>query len=102
MNTLRDMAQHAGSGDIARFLQLQVHTLEQAVDIAHRLPVLRAHIAAIEVAVIERILDAGWTWERLATEMGRSSRQAMQQRYRRIGGTRTWPSGRPTTTPSTG
>jgi hypothetical protein len=43
-----------------------------------------------EVVLIEAAINRGVTWEQLGAEYGGRSRQAMQQHYRRLGGTRTW------------
>jgi len=59
----------------------------------------RRSIDTIELDLIEALLDSGMTWEQLAVDLGRSSRQAMQQRYRRLGGTRTWPTRSPASAP---
>lgn len=53
-------------------------------------PNLRLDLEYDEVKLIEAVLDRGWTWERLGAALGGRSRQSMQQRYRRIGGTRNW------------
>lgn len=60
-----------------------------------RLPAQRDHFDATERQLIEEARDLGETWESLADAVGRGSEQAMQQRYRRIGGQRTWPTRRP-------
>lgn len=43
-----------------------------------------------ELALIESIIDNGWTWERLGATYGERSKQAMQQHYKRRGGERNW------------
>jgi hypothetical protein len=48
-----------------------------------------------EAALIEAARDRGETWESLGAALGTRSGQAMQQRYKRLGGTRTWPTRRP-------
>lgn len=60
---------------------------------------VRAEVDRIERAMIETLLDWGYSWEDIAEKTGRGSRQAAQQRYARIGGTRTWPTRRPAETP---
>lgn len=49
----------------------------------------------IEVRMTESLMDAGLSWEEVGRSTGRPSKQAAQQRYRRLGGTRTWPTRRP-------
>lgn len=49
----------------------------------------------VERRLTEAILDAGGTWDDVAAATERGSRQNAQNRYRRIGGTRTWPTRRP-------
>ncbi|WP_435062372.1 NUDIX domain-containing protein [Amycolatopsis thermoflava] len=56
---------------------------------------LREELDHIEVRMTEALLDAGLSWEEAGQVTGRTSRQAAQQRYRRLGGTRTWPTRRP-------
>src|SRR5699024_10121423 len=53
----------------------------------------------VERALTETLLDWGWSWSEVAEVTGRSSRQAAQQRYSRIGGTRSWPTRTPSTAP---
>lgn len=48
----------------------------------------RKSIDFAELRMIEAMLDSGMTWEQIAKATGRRSRQAMQQRYKRVGGTR--------------
>lgn len=59
-----------------------------------RLPARRAALDAREVELIEAALDAGETMKSLAKVYG-FTRQAMGQRYRKVGGTRELPPGRP-------
>ncbi|SFQ26161.1 hypothetical protein SAMN05421854_1101, partial [Amycolatopsis rubida] len=47
-----------------------------------------------ERALIEAAMDRGSSWDALGRELGGRSRQAMYQHYRRIGGTRSWPTTR--------
>jgi hypothetical protein len=56
-------------------------------------PEVRRDLDRAEVALIESLMDGGWTWERLGAAYGGRSKQAMQQHYRRRGGHRTWPTG---------
>ena len=49
----------------------------------------------IEVRMTEALMDSGMSWEDVGQATGRPSKQAAQQRYRRLGGTRTWPTRRP-------
>lgn len=51
----------------------------------------RFHTDHDERELIEAAKDRGETWEQLGQRLGRSS-QAMQQRYKRLGGTKSWPS----------
>lgn len=57
----------------------------------------RSALEEIERTLIEAALDRGETWATLAKQLSYGTRQNLQQRYRRLGGKRTWPSGpRPT------
>lgn len=57
----------------------------------------RSALEEIERTLIEAALDRGETWATLANQLGYGTRQNLQQRYRRLGGRRSWPSGpRPT------
>jgi hypothetical protein len=56
-------------------------------------PEVRRDLDRAEVALIESLVDLGWTWEQLGAAYGGRSKQAMQQHYRRRGGHRTWPTG---------
>jgi hypothetical protein len=47
-----------------------------------------------EQRLIEARLDAGGTWAGVADALGLRSADAARHRYRRLGGTRTWPAGR--------
>lgn len=78
--TLMGLPVHVPAEDIVGALQL--------------LPAERDRLDTYERTLIESALDSGMSWSELATALGRSSRQAMQQRYRRVGGTRTWPTRR--------
>lgn len=64
------------------------------------IPRERRYLDLKEQELIEAAMDRGSTWEELGKlYQGRNgegiSRQAMQQRYRRLGGTRTWPTRKP-------
>ena len=58
-------------------------------------PQAREELDATEIALIEIALDRGATWEGLARRGAASSGEALRRRYRRLGGTRSWPAGRP-------
>lgn len=60
-----------------------------------KLPRLRDELDRIERTMTETLLDWGASWEDVAAATGRSSKQAAQQRYTRLGGTRRWPTRRP-------
>lgn len=60
-----------------------------------RVAMLRDELDRVECRLTEAILDAGGSWDDVATRTGRSARQGAQRRYRRLGGTRTWPTRRP-------
>ncbi|ATY14457.1 hypothetical protein CU254_31580 [Amycolatopsis sp. AA4] len=64
---------------------------DDAAGALHLVPDVRADLDRAEVTLIEAVLDRGWTWEQLGAEYGGRSKQAMQQHYRRRGGTRSWP-----------
>lgn len=70
-------------------------TAADAVAGLRLLPGERWVLDLIERDLIEAALDRGETWESLGAALGGRSRQAMQQRYRRLGGSRTWPTRRP-------
>ncbi|MEC3977720.1 hypothetical protein [Amycolatopsis sp. H20-H5] len=57
-------------------------------------PDAREHLDKIERELIEHLKNQGVTWDALGAELDRSA-NAQQQRYRRAGGTRTWPTRRP-------
>lgn len=65
-----------------------------AASMLGKLSALRAEMDRIERTMTETLLDWGNSWEDVARQTGRSSRQAAQQRYARIGGTRSWPTRR--------
>lgn len=54
------------------------------------LPYTREAVDQAERALIESIMDHGYTWEQLGAVYGERSKQAMQQHYKRRGGERTW------------
>ncbi|WP_134667290.1 MULTISPECIES: hypothetical protein [unclassified Amycolatopsis] len=64
---------------------------EDAAGALHLVPDVRQDLDRAEVTLIESVLDRSWTWEQLGAEYGNRSKQAMQQHYRRRGGTRSWP-----------
>ncbi|MBD3004686.1 hypothetical protein [Streptomyces sp. 5-10] len=66
-----------------------------AVLVLRMLGAVREECDHVEVRMIEALMDAGLSWEEVGRATGRTSRQAAQQRYRRLGGTRTWPTRRP-------
>lgn len=71
---------------------------QAAVLVMRMLGRVREECDHIEVRMTEALMDGGLSWEAVGRATGRSSKQAAQQRYRRLGGTRTWPTRRPTTT----
>lgn len=50
-------------------------------------PGIREQMDRIEAALIRAVIDWGVTWEQLGAVHGGRTRQAMQQHYRRLGGT---------------
>jgi hypothetical protein len=60
-------------------------------------PGIREQVDRLEVDLIKAVIDWGVTWEQLGAVYGRRTRQAMQQHYRRLGGTSGdhWMPGRP-------
>jgi len=64
---------------------------DEATGALHLVPDVRRDLDQAEVALIESVLDHGWTWEQLGAQYGDRSKQAMQQHYRRRGGKRSWP-----------
>ncbi|MCP9209673.1 hypothetical protein [Streptomyces cucumeris] len=66
-----------------------------AVLVMRMLGQVREECDHIEVRMVEALMDAGLSWDEVARVTGRSSKQAAQQRYRRLGGARTWPTRRP-------
>lgn len=69
-------------------------TADDLVDALRIVPDQRARLELDERQLLEAALDRGETWESLAERLGWRSRQALQQRYRRLGGKRTWPTRR--------
>jgi hypothetical protein len=68
---------------------------ETVVLVMRMLGAVREECDHIEVRMTESLMDAGLSWEEVGRATGRPSKQAAQQRYRRLGGTRTWPTRRP-------
>ena len=68
---------------------------QAAVLVLRMLGQVREECDYIEVRMTEALMDAGLSWEEVGRATGRPSKQAAQQRYRRLGGTRTWPTRRP-------
>ncbi|MEV6133149.1 hypothetical protein AB0M05_41225 [Streptomyces violaceusniger] len=66
-----------------------------AVLVLRMLGAVREECDHIEVRMTESLMDTGLSWEEVGRATGRPSKQAAQQRYRRLGGTRTWPTRRP-------
>lgn len=74
-------------------------TTSDLIDGLRIIPDERVRLELRERQLLEAALDRGETWESLAKQLGWRSRQALQQRYRRLGGTRTWPTRRAAETP---
>lgn len=68
---------------------------QAATLVMRMLGAVREECDHIEVRMTESLMDAGLSWEDVGRATGRTSKQAAQQRYRRLGGTRTWPTRRP-------
>jgi hypothetical protein len=68
---------------------------EAAVLVMRMLGQVREECDHIEVRMTEALMDAGRSWQEVGRATGRPSKQAAQQRYRRLGGTKTWPTRRP-------
>ncbi|MGW3427945.1 hypothetical protein ACWDHW_08310 [Streptomyces melanosporofaciens] len=68
---------------------------QAAVLVLRMLGAVREECDSVELRMTEALMNAGLTWAEVARATGRSSKQAAQQRYRRLGGTRTWPTRRP-------
>ncbi|MGW7597237.1 hypothetical protein [Streptomyces antimycoticus] len=66
-----------------------------AVLVLRMLGAVRDECDHIEVRMTEALMDSGQSWEEVGRATGRPSKQAAQQRYRRLGGTKTWPTRRP-------
>jgi hypothetical protein len=58
------------------------------------IPGERRYLDRIELGCIEEALDRGATWGDIADVLVLPSDDAARMRYRRLGGTRTWPPGR--------
>jgi hypothetical protein len=54
------------------------------------IPILQEDLETDERRLIEAARDFGMSWDQLAATLGRSSTQAMFQRYKRLGGRRAW------------
>jgi hypothetical protein len=59
-----------------------------------QIPGLREGLDQHERALLEAARDRGESWSSLAAKLGRGTEQAMQQRYRRLGGTKIWQASR--------
>src|SRR5699024_9563508 len=57
-----------------------------ALAMLRKLPKLREHVDSMERVLTEHALACGHTWDSVAAETGRTSRQAAQQRHARLGG----------------
>lgn len=68
---------------------------EAATLVLRTLGAVREECDHIEVRMTEALMDAGLSWEEVGRATGRPSKQAAQQRYRRLGGTKNWPTRRP-------
>lgn len=60
-----------------------------------KLGVVRDVLDHVELRLTEACLDGGYSWDDVAERTGRGHRQGAQQRYKRLGGTRSWPTRRP-------
>lgn len=63
----------------------------QSIEGLKNLATKRKTLNANELSLIETARNHGETWETLATALGKTSGQAMQQHYRRLGGRQSWP-----------
>jgi hypothetical protein len=68
---------------------------EAAVLVLRMLGAVREECDRAEIRMTEALMDSGLSWADVGQATGRPSKQAAQQRYRRLGGTRTWPTRRP-------
>lgn len=66
-------------------------TAGDAIAALRLVPAERIRLDDTEVRLIEAARDRGETWRSLAEKLGYRTPQALQQRYRRIGGRRSWP-----------
>ncbi len=57
-------------------------------------PGQRGMLDAYERDLIEAAVDRGLSWEALGAALGGRTKQAMQQRYKRLSGRRSWPTRR--------
>lgn len=70
-------------------------TADDVVDALRLVPGERFRLEYTECGLIEAAMNRGLTWEMLASRLGYTSKQAIQQRYRRLGGHKTWAPDRP-------
>jgi hypothetical protein len=63
---------------------------DDVVDALRLIPGERFRLDYFEQDLIEAAMNRGLTWDQLADQLGYPSKQAMQQRYRRLGGRKTW------------
>ena len=69
-------------------------TADDVVDALRLVPGEHVSLEAQERRLIETARDRGLSWTDLGERLGGRSPQAMQQRYKRLGGERSWPAGR--------
>jgi hypothetical protein len=65
-------------------------SVEHIVLALTQIPDVRTRLDSYERGLLEAARDRGESWASLAATLMRGSEQAMQQRYRRLGGTRRW------------
>ena len=63
---------------------------EHVVLALEQIPAVRQRLDSYERGLLEAARDRGESWASLAARLMRGSEQGMQQRYRRLGGTRRW------------
>lgn len=68
-------------------------TADDTVDALRLISGERMSIDYRELRLIEAARDRGLSWPELGKRLGGRTAQAMQQRYRRLGGERSWPTG---------
>lgn len=73
------------------------YTADEAVAALRLMPGVYRALQADEVELTEAARDSGVTWKALGEELGDRSPQSVQQRYKRLGGIRVWPTRRPAT-----